>query len=498
MKKGDLLELDITNYAFEGKGIARIIKDAPIINIDNPKKFVIFVDSSYPGDRVVAQITKVKKSYAEARIKEFIIKSPQRVQPKCKYFGICGGCKQQDLEYQTQIKYKEEQVKDIFERMGGFTNLNLLPIIPSEKIFFYRNKMEFSFANKRWLTENEISSMQEVKDKDFALGLHIPNFYDKVLDIEECFLQSELSNRILNITRSFFKENGTTIYSTQNNSGYLRNLVIRQSTHTNEIMVNLVTSEENENLTHQNSLIMQYKDELLKLFPEITTIVNNVNLKKSQVAVGDYEILVYGTGFIHDFIGEYKFRISANSFFQTNTLQAEKLYQTAVEFAEFHGNEIVYDLYSGAGTIPIFISKRVKEIYGFESIQSAINDAQTNIELNNVNNFIPILCDLNKSFLPIIKQKNLPKPNVIIADPPRSGMHPKTVKDILHLMPNKIIYISCNPTTQVRDIKLLCEGGYNLIKLQPVDMFPHTYHIENVALLEATNNDSLTKLMSNR
>lgn len=481
MKKGDLLDLDIIDYAFEGRGIARIIKEVININIDNPKRFVVFVDHSYPGDKIIAQITKIKKSYAEARVKEFISKSPHRIEPKCKHFGICGGCKQQDLEYEIQLKYKEEQVKDIFERIGGFTNFDILPIIPSEKNFFYRNKMEFSFANKRWLTDYEISSMQEVKDKDFALGFHIPNFYDKVLDIEECFLQSELSNRILNFTRSFFKKRNVSIYSTQNHSGYLRNLVIRQSTHTNEIMVNLVTSEENKNL------VTQYKEELLNLFPEITTVVNNINLKKSQVALGDYEIVFHGTGYIYDFIGDYKFRISANSFFQTNTLQAERLYKTANDFADFEGNETVYDLYSGAGTIPIFISRKVNKLYGFESIESAIDDAKINIELNNINNFEPVLYDLNKSFQPILKQKNIPKPDVIITDPPRSGMNPKTIKDILVLKPNKIIYISCNPATQARDIKLLCEGSYNLIKVQPVDMFPHTYHIENVALIEKIN-----------
>ena len=242
-------------------------------------------------------------------------------------------------------------------------------------------------------------------------------------------------------------------------------------------MINLVTSEENERL------FTLYKEELLKDFPEITTIINNINLKKSQVATGDYEKVFHGTGYIHDMIGEYMFRISSNSFFQTNTLQAEKLYQTAVDFAGFEGNEIVYDLYSGAGTIPIYISKLVKEIYGFESVDPAIEDAKINIELNSITNFYPNLCDLNKSFLPALGEKNIPKPDIIIADPPRSGMNPKTVKDILELKPPKVVYISCNPSTQARDIKLLCDDGYKLIKLQPVDMFPHTYHIENVALL---------------
>jgi len=477
MKKGDLLELEIAGYAFEGKGVAKIIKELHTQNEENTKKFVVFVDGSYPGDKVIAEIRKIRSSYAEAKVKEIITKSPLRIKANCKYFGVCGGCKSQDLNYEQQTKFKEEQVKDIFERIGGFSDLLIEPIIPAEKIFYFRNKMEYSFADKRWLSENEIGSMQEIPDKDFALGLHIPGLYDKVLDIDGCWLQSEVSNGILNFTREFFRNQQILPYSAQKHTGFLRNLVIKQSFLKNDLMINLVVSEENERL------LMQYKEELLNRFPQITTIVYNINKKLSQVAYGDYEIISHGSGFIYDLIGNWKFRISANSFFQTNTSQADKLYSTARKFAEFKGDEIVYDLYSGAGTIPIFISGNVKQIYGFESVAPAIEDAKVNIGLNNVTNFEPMLVDLNKSFIPVIQEKNIRKPDVIIADPPRSGMNPKTVKDILELMPKKIVYISCNPSTQARDIKLLCEGGYKLIKLRPVDMFPHTYHIENVALL---------------
>ena len=477
MKKGDLLELDITGYAFEGKGIAKIIKEVHTQDESTAKKFVVFVDGSYSGDKVIAQIRKIRSSYAEAKVKELIIKSPLRVKSNCKYFGVCGGCKAQDLNYEQQTKFKEEQVKDIFERIGGFKEFEMEPIIPASKIFFYRNKMEYSFAEKRWLSEDEIGSMQEIPDKDFALGLHIPGMYDKVLDIDGCWLQSEISNGILNFTRDFFKNQQILPYSAQKHTGFLRNLVIKQSFLQNDLMINLVVSEENERL------FTQYKEELLARFPQITTIVYNINKKLSQVAYGDYEIISHGSGFIYDLIGECKFRISANSFFQTNTEQAFKLFSTALQYAGFKGDEIVYDLYSGAGTIPVFISKNVKQVYGFESVEPAIEDAKINIGLNNIINFEPLLVDLNKSFIPIIEQKKLPRPDVIIADPPRSGMNPKTVKDILELLPKKIVYISCNPATQARDIKLLCDGGYKLIKICPVDMFPHTYHIENVALL---------------
>ncbi len=477
MKKGDLLELEISGYAFEGKGVAKIIKEVHSLDNTEPKKFVVFVDGSFPGDIVLARITKIRKSYAEAKVKTFIKKSPLRIDAKCKYFGICGGCKAQDLDYEQQIKFKQEQVKDLFERIGGFQNLEIQPLVRADKIFFYRNKMEYSFSDKRWLKEDEISSMQEIPDRAFALGLHIPGMFDKVLDIDGCWLQSDISNNILNFTRAFFKNQQILPYSSQKHTGFLRNLVIKQSFLNNDIMVNLVVSEENERL------FTLYKESLLNSLSQVTTLIFNINKKLSQVAYGDYEIISFGSGVIYDFIGKWKFRISANSFFQTNTAQAEKLFTTALEFAEFSGDEIVYDLYSGSGTIPIFISEKVTRIYGFENVESALADAAANVSLNNVLNFEPILADLNKSFLPIIDEKKLPKPDVIIADPPRSGMNPKIIKDILELMPEKIVYISCNPATQARDVKLLCDGGYQLIKLRPVDMFPHTYHIENVALL---------------
>src|SRR3989339_298886 len=501
MKKGDLLELDIEGYAFEGKGISRIGRES-----GDEKNFVVFVQNSYPGDKVKAKLIKIKKSFAEAKTTEIIFPSSERVEARCKYFGTCGGCKQQDLSYEAQIKYKQQQVEEIFKKLGGFSDLSadktgkagfeMLSIIPSKNTFFYRNKMEFSFSDKRWLTEDEIS--KEKTDMNFALGLHVPNIYDKVLDIDICYLQSELSYRILNFTRNFFKERNIQPYSTVTHSGFLRNLVIRQAYHTKDLMVNIVTANED------SALIKSYANELIKSFPEITTIVNNINEKKSSVAVGDYENLLYGEGFITDMIGEYTFQISANSFFQTNTLQAENLYKTALDFAELKGDEIVYDLYSGAGTIAIYISKKVKEVYAFEAVESAIEDAKINAELNEVRNVQFFNADLYKSFLPVIEEHlpaglsadkagkagKIPKPSLIILDPPRSGLHKNTVEDVIKINPEKIVYVSCNPATQARDIKLFSEAGlptgkagYKLIKMRPVDMFPHTFHIENVALL---------------
>jgi 23S rRNA (uracil1939-C5)-methyltransferase len=487
IKKGHIVELQIEKYAFEGKGIAKVSKSELLgLKPDEPneKNYVVFVHGSYPGDKVKARLLKIKNSYAEAMVTEILSPSQERIDARCKFFGVCGGCKQQDLKYESQIKYKQQQVVEIFQKLGGFSDLptgkagfEVEVIIPSKNVFYYRNKMEFSFGDRRWLTKLELENERKI-DKDFALGLHIPRIFDKVLDVDECFLQSETSNRILNFTRKYFKDKNTSVYSTKTHSGYLRNLVIKQSQKTNDLMVNLVTSEEND------ELMKYYCTALLTFIPEVTTVVNNINKKKAAVAIGDYEKVVYGSGFIYDQIGNYKFRISANSFFQTNTLQAENLYQTAMEFAELTGTEIVYDLYSGAGTIAIFISNRARQVFAFESVESAIEDAKINAELNNISNVQFFNADLYKSFFPIVETNNLPNPDVIIIDPPRSGMHENTVNDVIKLSPQKIVYVSCNPATQVRDIKLIVDAGYKLIKIRSVDMFPHTYHIENVTMLK--------------
>jgi 23S rRNA (uracil1939-C5)-methyltransferase len=463
MKKGDVLELKIDKYAFEGKGIARVNRDEE----DTERNFVVFVENSFPGDTVKAKVLKVKKSYAEAKTTEVVVNSPYRGKASCKYFTVCGGCRQQDIDYDVQAKHKQDQVEEIFNRLGGFKDLQLESISSLQiSNFYYSNKMEFSFSSRRWLTTDEISS-GETFDKDFALGLHVPGTFDKVLDIDECFLQSVTSNGILNYTREFFKEKQSTIFSTKTQSGYLRNLVIREGKKTGDLMVNLVTYDDNE------ELMQEYSRGLTERFPEITTIVNNVSKKRSAIALGDYEKVYFGKGYITDTIGNKIFKISANSFFQTNTLQAEKLYNTVMEYAEFKENDVVYDLYSGAGTITIYMSGEAKKIYGFESSESAIKDAAENAELNKAENVDFVVADLFKSFLPFVEGANLPVPDIIVTDPPRSGMHKNIIEDILKLAPPKVIYVSCNPATQVRDIKFL-EEKYELIKIRPVDMFPHT------------------------
>jgi len=471
MKRGDVLKLKIEDYAFEGKGVARVPLE------EGEKNFVIFVHGAYPGEVVEAMITRKKKNFAEAKLQKILVSAPFRTVAKCQYFGVCGGCRQQDLQYEKQLEFKKAQVLEAFRRIAGLDDFEVEEILPSEKIYGYRNKMEFSFSDKRWLTKEEIEANAEIKNRNFALGLHIPKMFDKVLDIKECFLQSPVGNEILNFTREFFLKRDIPPYSTRTHSGFLRNLVIKQSARTNDLMVNLVTAGSDE------ILMKEYTEALLSNVKGITTVFNNVNLKKSQTAYGDYERIYYGKGFIYDYIGDYKFRISANSFFQTNTLQAERLYNTVLRFASFRGDEIVYDLYAGAGTITIFISKYVKEVIGLETAESSIADAAVNAELNDVSNMRFFSADLNKSFLHVIESNNLSLPDIVVLDPPRSGMNPRTVKDIVKLAPRRIVYVSCNPTTQARDIRLLVDSGYRLFKIRPVDMFPHTYHIENVALL---------------
>ncbi|MBV6513777.1 MAG: 23S rRNA (uracil-C(5))-methyltransferase RlmCD [Ignavibacteriaceae bacterium] len=472
--KNELITVTIESYVFEGKGLAR---HRNITAEGEEKDLVIFVDHAYPGDTAVVEIRKKKKNYYEAVIRELITPSPYRQTARCSYFGVCGGCRQQDMIYSQQVKFKHEQVVNLFERQGGFSGFEILDIVPAPSEFYYRNKMEFTFARKRWLTRDEIQGDAQFDEALFA-GLHVPGVYDKVIDINECFLQSPESNAILNYSRDFFLKKGIPAYTTSDHTGFLRNLVIRQTGNTDQLMVNLVTAGENPELMQEYSVYIR------ELVPGITTIVNNINRGKATVATGEYEIVIYGPGYIEDEIGHCRFRISSNSFFQTNTKQAERLYAIAREFAGIKKSDVVYDLYCGAGTISLYVAGDAKEVYGFEASSSAIKDAAVNQQINRNSNTRFFESNLYKSFLPEVEGNALPKPDILITDPPRNGMHTTTVEDILKLKPGKIVYISCNPATQVRDIKLLAEGGYKLKKIQPVDMFPHTYHIENVALLK--------------
>lgn len=461
MKKSDELILAIESFAFEGRSLAR------------HNGLVVFVHGAVPGDEARVRLTKIKKQFLEAELVEVLKPSPLRTKPRCKHFGICGGCKWQHVDYQAQLEFKRQHVVDALERIGGFRGIAVNPTLGSENIYNYRNKMEFSFGEK-WLTNAELASQSSHLEPRTALGLHPAGLYQKVLDLEECHLQSEETMRIVNIVRTFAREQQLSIYSTKTHKGYLRNLVIRQSAHTHELMVNIVTSEDRpEVLSALCSL-------LLAGSAAITTIVNNITQRKNLVAIGDYERVYHGPGFITERIGKRTYRISANSFFQTNTKQAERLYDVAKKMADLRPTDVVFDLYSGTGTIALHIADDVREVVGVENVEAAVEDARRNAQTNGVTNCTFVLGDLkdrltdNTTWL-----ENHPTPTVMIIDPPRAGMHEKVVKEVLQQHPERLVYISCNPATQARDLKQMAEA-YRIIEVQPVDMFPHTFHIENV------------------
>ena len=361
MQKGEDIVLTMESLSGEGKAVAR--KDG----------MVYFVENAVPGDVVQARVWKTKKNFAEARAMVILEPSPSRVEPRCMHFGACGGCKWQNLAYDAQLVHKKKLVVDAFARIGGFADPPVLDPIGCAEPYFYRNKMEFTFATQRWLTNEEMLHKEDVLP-EIALGLHVPKRYDKVVDIEECHLQSELSNGILRTVREVSKVWGLTVYSTETHEGYLRHLVIREAKHTGEVMVNLVTS------TDLPEIMQNLATLLVKHFPAVTTVVNNITSRKSMVAVGESEKVYFGPGFIRERLGDFTFHISAGSFFQTNTLQAERLYDVVKEFAGLSGKEVLYDLYSGTGTIALSLSRDAERVIGIESVESSIRDAERNAE----------------------------------------------------------------------------------------------------------------------
>jgi 23S rRNA (uracil1939-C5)-methyltransferase len=466
MKRGDEMTVTLERFAFEGKSVAR------------SDGVVVFVSGAVPGDTAKVRLTKIKKNFCEAVALEVVAPSPLRTEPRCRYFGVCGGCKWQNVQYDVQLDFKRQHVTDALERIGGFRGIEVRRTIGSVNAYFYRNKMEFSFG-ERWLSREQMGdSRRDASTRDpFALGLHPTERFDRVLDVEECWLQSELSSRIVNQVRRFAADQGLSVYSTHTHAGYLRNLVIRQSERTGELMVNLVTRDDRPDVMKAlvSLLVME--------FPQITTICNNITERKSQVAVGERERVYYGPGFITERIGVRTYRISANSFFQTNTLQAEQLYETARAMAELKPSDIVYDFYSGTGAIALHIADDVRTVVCVESVAPAVDDARRNAAINHVSNCVFVLGDLKEV---LTKQRLMLAshggPDVLIADPPRAGMHDDVVRGVMELCPKRIVYVSCNPATQARDLKILAEQ-YRIECAQPVDMFPHTFHIENVVAL---------------
>jgi len=466
LKKGSEIVTEIEALAFGGHGISHV------------NDMVVFIPGAIPGQKVRAIIVKKKKNYREARINEILQQSPLFVEPRCSHFGACGGCALQHLDYQEQLKAKQSQVVETLEHIGSLSGFLVESILPSPDVFFYRNKMEFSFSRYRWLTKEEIESGADLNRQGLFIGLHAKGFFDKIVDIHDCQLLHPVANEILDTVREFATRSQLPVYSTRDHTGFWRFLVIRKSKHTEDLMVNLVLSRYDEEIADH------YKALMMERFPQITSLLYSVTASKASVAYSEKEYVLAGHKTILEKLGDYTFEISGNSFFQTNTRGAERLYDAVVEYADFHGDETVYDLYSGAGTISIYISKLVNKVIGFEAVTSAVQDAHRNAQRNDISNCEFVAGDLRDVLSDTTRiTSQYGKPDVMIIDPPRGGMHPKTVQAILKLKPERIVHVSCNPATLARDLNVLCEQDYRLIKVRPVDMFPHTAHIEVVAQL---------------
>lgn len=439
-----------------------------------PDGKVIFIPNVVPGDVVDIQTLKKRKAYYEGKAVKFHELSEYRIEPICEHFGVCGGCKWQNMNYSQQLFYKQNEVKSHLQRIGKIELPEFESILGSEKQFFYRNKMEFGFSNSRWLTEQEIDAAEDIDNRN-ALGFHIPKMWDKILDIKKCHLQEDPSNSIRNELRTFAIENKLEFFNPRNHEGLLRTLLIRTSS-TGEVMV-LVQFFENQ--PENCKLVMNF---LSEKFPEITSLQYVINNKPNDTLYDQEIILFKGRDYILEEMEGLKFSINAKSFYQTNSAQAYELYKITRDFAGLTGNEIVYDLYTGTGTIAQFVSKNAKKVIGVESVPEAILDAKANAKRNEITNCEFFVGDMKVVFNDqFIKQHG--QPDVIITDPPRDGMHKDVIEQLLKIAPEKIVYVSCNSATQARDLALMDEK-YKVTRVRPVDMFPQTHHVENVVLLE--------------
>lgn len=434
----------------------------------------VLVSGAVPGDVVNARVKKAKSKYFEAEAVEILERSPYRVEPKCIHFGVCGGCKWQNLSYEKQLDFKESEVVNNIRRIGGVDGFETLPILGSDEQYFYRNKMEFSFSDSRWLTLDEVNSTENIDDKN-ALGFHIPGMWSKILDLKECWLQEDPSNEIRLAVKQYAEENNLKFFDVKNQEGFLRTLMMRQTSQGEWMVLFQLFREEKEN---REKLF----DFLLLKFPQIKTLVYAINPKQND-SIYDLDVQTYfGEGFLMEEMDGLKFKIGPKSFFQTNYKQALNLYRKTLEFADLKGDEVVYDLYTGTGTIAQYVARNAKQVIGIESVQEAIDAATEHATLNGLTNCTFYCGDMKEVFTEEFLE-NHPKADVLITDPPRDGMHQKVVDQILKLAPERIVYVSCNSATQARDLALM-KDMYRVVKILPVDMFPQTHHVENIALLE--------------
>lgn len=463
IKKGEVLELEITSMAYGGRGIAKI------------EGFAVFVDGALPGDLVKARIRRKKKNFAEAFSLEILKASPDRIPPSCSYSGYCGGCRWQALSYEKQLEYKKNHVEESLSHIGGLNHVPVLSTLPSERVFGYRNKMEFSFSDRRWLLPHELEDPEA--EKGFGLGLHVPGTFSKVLDIETCLIQPDEGNRILGTIRDFVAKNHLPVYGLKSHEGFWRFVMLRHSVYHNQWMVNLVTAYE------EQDTLMSLARIIRKNHPDVVSVVNNIHSGKAGIAVGEKEIPLYGDPFIVERIGEYTFQISANSFFQTNSRGAETLYGVVKQMAGLGGSENVLDLYCGAGTISLYLSRDAQAVHGVELVESAVKDANLNrsrnLDKKGAENCRFIQKEIKGNILDGVMDE---PPDLVVVDPPRAGMHKDAADALLKMASPKIVFVSCNPATMARDLSLLAQV-YDIENVQPVDMFPHTFHIESVALL---------------
>ncbi|HOY45221.1 MAG TPA: 23S rRNA (uracil(1939)-C(5))-methyltransferase RlmD [bacterium] len=464
--RGDLVELRPTDLALGGAAVARL------------DDLVVFVENALPGQTVLAKIFKKKKNFAEARLEKVLTPAPGQVEPRCAHFGHCGGCRWQHFAYGQQLESKQRQVEETLRHLGGFAGLTVQPTLPSPEIYGYRNKMEFSFSPLRWLPFFE-KGREDATAEALYLGLHAKGFFDKIIDVESCHLLPPLSSEILQEVRQFAIESGRPAYHARDHRGFWRFLVVRHARKTGELMVNLVASE------YDRSLAETFTQRMQARFPQISSLLYSTTQSLSGVAFSEAEYLLAGKSTITENLGSLSFEISSNSFFQTNTLQAERLYDVIIDYAQLRPDETVYDLYCGAGTISLYVSHLAERVVGFESVKAAVDDAHHNAAHNRIGNCFFVWGDLRDALEDTGKTiARYGRPDVLIIDPPRGGMHPKTVAAVLRLAPQRIVHVSCNPATLARDLKLLCAEAYRLTKVQPVDMFPHTAHIEVVVLLQ--------------
>lgn len=462
-KNKEFHKLEVIDAGAKGKSIAKA-----------PDGKVIFIGNAVPGDVVDVQTTKKKKAFYEGKATHFHELSEKRVTPPCIHFGTCGGCKWQFMGYEHQLYYKQKEVLNNLTRIGKVELPEVTPILGSKEIYFYRNKMEFSFSDSRWLSLEEIQSKQEISDKD-ALGFHIPGMWDKILDIKECHLQQAPSNGIRNGVKAFAIENGLSFFNTREQKGMLRTLMIRTST-TGEIMVLIQFFEDHP---EKRELLLDY---VVREFPEVTSLQYVINTKGNDTIYDQDVVCYHGKDHFFEEMEGLQFKINAKSFYQTNSKQAYELYKITRDFAALTGDELVYDLYTGTGTIAQFVAANAQKVIGVEAVPEAIEDAKENARNNNITNTEFYVGDMKKVFTAEFIQQH-GHPDVIITDPPRDGMHKDVVAQIIGILPQRVVYVSCNSATQARDLALL-DPHYKVTRTQAVDMFPQTFHVENVVCLE--------------